>query len=153
MVSELLHCACVFLFLRIWGSQTVVWRNPGQAGGVAPPGQGTGARSTWGEGRGSWPQGGLRLECSALCKLASKHAHWDTRSFLWWPAPPPLPSRTMVPYLSCRSGPSPGFPLPWLSTPQPLVYPTAPPACSALFPRAVSIAPTPACSPGLTSRA
>ena len=47
---------------------------------------------------------------------------------------PPLllwSSPTVVPCLSRRSGPSPGFPLPWLSTPQPLVYYS--PTCGALL--------------------
>ena len=46
----------------------------------------------------------------------------EPRSFLWWPDPPSLPFPTVAPCLSCRSGPSPEFLLPWLSTPQPLAY-------------------------------
>lgn len=65
--------------------------------------------------------GGMCWESSALCQVAGKHAHWDERSILWWHTPP-LPSSTMVPCLLCGSRPSPGFPLLWLSTPQPLVY-------------------------------
>ena len=52
-------------------------------------------------------------------------------SFLWPSAPPPLPSLTMVPCLSCGSGPSPRFPLPWHSPTQPMAYQS--PACGALL--------------------
>ena len=43
------------------------------------------------------------------------------RHFLQRPDPPLSPSQKPVPYLSWL-GPSPRFPLPWLSTPQPLAY-------------------------------
>ena len=67
-------------------------------------------------------------------ELAGKLALWGPRSRLWRrPAPSPLPSPTMTPYLSCGSRPSPGFPLPLgfplpgLSTPRPLVRRSPPP--------------------------
>ena len=70
-----------------------------------------------------WEGGVLHQGRSALGKLMGKHECWGTKSFLWWqPTPSPLPSPTMVPYLSYGSGPSPRFPLLLLSTPQPLVY-------------------------------
>ena len=71
-----------------------------------------------------FPQGRvLCWGCSTLCDGGVQAcAHVGTSFLWWWPTPSPLPSPTMVPYLSCGSGPSPRFPLPWLSTPQPLVY-------------------------------
>ena len=49
-------------------------------------------------------------------------AHSSAGSFLWWSTPPLLPSPTMAPCLSCRSGSSPVFSLPWRSPPQPVAY-------------------------------
>ena len=46
----------------------------------------------------------------------------------------PLPFPTMVPCLSCGSRPSSRFPLPWLSTPQLLVYYSPPPPHSTPLP-------------------
>ena len=43
----------------------------------------------------------------------------------------PLPSSSMVPCLSCGSRPSPRFPLPWCSPPQPVAYCNS--ACGALL--------------------
>ena len=71
------------------------------------------ARSRW--------ERGMHWECSAL--LAAEQARMlGCKEFLWWPTPLSLPSPTMAPCFSCRSRPSPGFPLPLLSTPQPLAY-------------------------------
>ena len=83
------------------------------AAGPDPPGWGTDARKG----------------CSALCNPVGRHAHWGPRSFLWQPAPPPVPFPTVVPCLSCGSRPSPRVPSavafhsPALSVPLPL--PTA----------------------------
>ena len=43
-------------------------------------------------------------------------------SFLWHLPLLLSASPTMAPCLSCRSGPSPRFPLPWHSPPQPVLY-------------------------------
>ena len=141
MVSELLHCACVFLFLRIWGSQTAVctiqnglvgrsvrvghrhrefmkvprsaqaWCGPWECARVplGPDPRGLDSGSTQGcrcwEGvLSSLPSGGQACtlgpeEFSMAACLPSS----------------PLPISGTLP--SCSSGPSPGFPLWWLSTP------------------------------------
>lgn len=78
--------------------------------------------------------GGLRWEYSAFYQVVGKCACWGTRSFLWWPALPPLPWPTMVFCLSYGSGPSPWFLMPWLSPPQPLAYCSPPMAHHSLFP-------------------
>ena len=93
-----------------------------------------------GEWRGAGFSASHRAWCCAGDALPSAiqgeaHASWGTRSFpWWWPAPSPLPSPTL-------SGPSPGFPLLWLSTPQPLVY--CYPALGAPLPRLLGYLHTP----------
>ena len=63
------------------------------------------------------------LPTCSLCRAAppSKpegRACSGAGSFPWQPNPPPSPSPSMVLCPSCRSRPSPGFPLPWCSPPQ-----------------------------------
>ena len=78
--------------------------------------------STWAGLVPCWLGASTRKECSALCNPVDKHAHWGPGSFIWWPAPPLFPFPTVVPCLSCGSRCFLGFPLLWLSTPQPLAY-------------------------------
>lgn len=157
MVSELLPHACVFLFLQIWGSQTVIWHSTGWSGGGDSMRAGCGIRSCEGAGRarpmwvGQHPcrlgvgtrsmqgcqqghicMGGAQAlgRNAQLSEIQWASVHTGTQGIFYGSLPLLLcPSQKVVASpadssrsLSCRSGPSHRFPLPWLSTPQPLVY-------------------------------
>ena len=62
------------------------------------------------------------------------HMHVAAKSFLCHLPLLLSPFPTMVPCLSCGSGPSPKFPLPWLSTTQPLAYCSPAPGALLLSP-------------------
>ena len=66
--------------------------------------------------------GGLCQCCCTLCETESTHTHAWMQGVSYGGLPLLLSSPTLAPCLSCGSGTFPRFPLPWLSTPQPLLY-------------------------------
>ena len=89
-------------------------------------GWGTGTRSMQQGLRGLLAVGGGVVLCVELSTLRD-HVGQEF-SMVACPSSSPLPA--MAPCLSCRWGPSSRFPLPWLSTHQPLVYHSHCPQCT-----------------------